>query len=110
MTAKRNVVLRFDLPFCIHLQNDTYQVTLGRDRVRIETQKAWRNSKDCSDDDSVGPEKSLFQEASYEMGPVGHTFEEAKAFVGTNVEGIEDPHGRFRYTKVAVWLEHPNPD
>jgi|tagenome__1003787_1003787.scaffolds.fasta_scaffold20938818_3 hypothetical protein len=110
MTTKRDAVLRFDLPFCIHLKNDTYQVILGKRRFRIQTQKAWRNSKDCSDDDSVGAEKSLFQEASYEMGPMGQTFEEAKAFVGTNIERIDDPHGRFRYTKAAVWLEHPNPD
>lgn len=110
MTTKRDAVLRFDLPFCIHLKNDTYQVILGKRRFRIETQKAWRNSKECSDDDSVGVEKAHFQEASYEMGPVGQSFEEAKSFVGTNMEGIDDPHGRFRYTKVAVWLEHPNPD
>src|SRR6266498_1341723 len=43
---------RLDLPFCNHPQNTTRTWFSGRS-YRIETRKAWRNSKDCSDDDSV---------------------------------------------------------
>ena len=102
--------MRFDLPFCIHLQNGHYDVVLGQKTYRIETRKAWRNSKDCSDDDSVAEKRLHFREASYESGSMGVSFQEAQHVTGTNMEMVEDPRGRFRYTQVVVWLKHPNPD
>jgi hypothetical protein len=110
MTPPQDVGMRFDLPFCLHLQDGFYDLAQGSRTFRIETRKAWRNSQDCSDDDSVAEQRRHFAEGSYTTGQMGESFEEAQQVVGTNMEMVDDPHGRFRYTRVVVWLKHSNPD
>ena len=52
--------VRFDLPFCLHLQNSTYVVMVDGVPIEVETEKVWRNSQDSSPDDSVSEDRVVF--------------------------------------------------
>lgn len=109
MVTQRELALRFDLPFCIYLRNGPYDVRLGKRTVRIITRKTWRAPHIGSAEDSIAEQRMYFQDGSYTSGLMGQDPDAAKAGTGQNVELVDDPLGRFRFTRVEVWLKHPNP-
>jgi hypothetical protein len=109
MATQHVVGLRFDLPFCIYLRNGPHDVLVGKRTVRVVTQKLWRAPHTGSDEDIVSEQRMYFKDGSNKSGLVGRDPEAAKAGIGQNVEMLDDPRGRFRFTRVEVWLRHPNP-
>lgn len=109
MATRHNVGLRFDLPFCIYLKNGSYDISSGKRPMSVITRKVWRSPHTGSDEDSVAEHRRYFEDGSYTSGPMGQDPDASRAGVGHNVEMLDDPHGRFRFTRVEVWLEHPNP-
>jgi hypothetical protein len=110
MVTRHNVGLRFDLPFCIYLKNGSYDISIGKRTTRVIARKVWRSPHTGSDEDSVAEQTMYFKDGSYTSGPMGKDPDAARAGVGHNVEMLDDPRGRFRFTRVEVWLEHPNPN
>lgn len=103
----RPIAIRFDLPFCIHLQNGAYEVKIEKDRFEVELQKVWRNSENCSTDDSIYDRQIRFETGTVRSGPIGSDAEAARTRIGTNVEIGEDARGEFRFTRATVGLVVP---
>lgn len=97
----RAVVVRFALPFCVHMKDDDYEVVHDGRRFTVQTEKVWRNSVDCVEDDTVYDEARLFPTGTVQTANVGGEPAEVRE-TGTNVELVNDPRGRFRYSRVAI--------
>lgn len=101
------VVVQIDFPFCLHIQDGTYVVDLEGVPVEIQTRKRWRNSQDCSNDDSVDENRKYFPKGVLVGGEVGGDAAAAQQIVGTNLEFAGDRNGYFRYTEAVVGLTYP---
>lgn len=99
------VALRFEIPFCIHLQDNEYQVVLNDQPHPLVTKKVWRNSEDCMEDDEIPETRKYFAQGTTTSSPVGSG--ERFRLIGKNVEMNEDARGRFRGTEVSVGLLVP---
>jgi hypothetical protein len=99
------LAVRFDLPYCLYLQDGIYVVDVDGAPIQIDTQKMWRNSQDPSEDDTVSEQTTYFNEGSLISGLVGG--EETAALVGTNMEFAGDRTGYFRFTRLVVGLTYP---
>jgi hypothetical protein len=99
------IAVRFDLPYCLYLENGTYAVQVDGSPIQIETLKMWRNSQDSSDDDTVADQATYFKEGHVIGAPIGG--EETTGLVGKNIEFAGDRVGFFRYTRMVIGLTYP---
>jgi hypothetical protein len=98
------ILLTLNIPFCIHLQNSIYPVALNGQVFQVRTEKGWRNSTNGSSDDSVSDEPTRFETGHMISPPIG-AGAITSGHTGTNIEIKDDPHGRYRFSRLTIRLD-----
>lgn len=101
------VLIRFDLPFCVHLNDGIWNVRIDESVYRVQTWKRWRDSPESSTEDTVAEQRRYFSQSTVTTGEIGGDPSSATKMSGVDVEMRADRHGRYRFSRCAVELRHP---